>query len=62
MAYFILQLQSIMEESKAKFSSKNLVAGTEAQILEELCVLACSLQLAQFAFLYHPELPTYGWH
>jgi hypothetical protein len=25
-------------------------------------VLACSLQLAQFAFLYHPELPTYGWH
>lgn len=58
MAYFILQLQSIIEESKTKNSSKNLVSGTEAQITEELCVLACSSQLAQFAFVYNPELPT----
>lgn len=33
---------------------KNLEAGTDAETIEGCCLLACSPQCAQLAFLYHP--------
>jgi hypothetical protein len=42
-------------------SEQELKAGTEAEIMEWCCLLACSSWLAQLAFLYHPGPPAQEW-
>lgn len=37
---------------------RNLEARTEAETIEENCLLVCSAQLARFALLYNPGLPV----
>jgi hypothetical protein len=34
---------------------RNLEAGTEAEAMKELCLLACSSKLAQLSFFYNPR-------
>lgn len=44
-----------MEGNDAGIQVKNLELGTEAKSVEKWCFLACSLWLAQLAFLYNTE-------
>lgn len=40
--------------------SRNLESGTDTEAMEECCLLVCSPQLAQPAFLYYPRPPAQG--
>lgn len=39
-----------------------LEGGTEAKVIEEHCLLVCTLGTAQFALFYNPGLRADGWH
>ena len=51
-------LQSIIKDVKVWFQIKSLETGTEAGTVEERCVQAYPLWLAQADFLYNPCLPV----
>jgi hypothetical protein len=51
-------LQSTMEESRGR----NLEAGTEAETIEEHCLLACFSWLAQPALFHNSVPPAQRWH
>lgn len=49
--------QTFTERSLAR----NLDPRTEAENMEEFCLLVCSSQVIQFAFVQNPLPPTQGW-
>lgn len=50
-----------LHNTKAGIQGKNLETGTEAQATEERCLLSCSPQLVQSAFLNNPTPCAQGW-
>ena len=45
-----------------ELQGRNLEAGTEAEAMEEHCLLVCSPWLTPSAFLYNPGLSVQSWH
>ena len=58
--YFSVTLRSYATAEGSQ--GRNLVAGAEAEAMEEYFLLACSSWLAPPAFLEHPRLTAQGWH
>ena len=52
------RLMSTMKGSQGRNSESNLEAGTEAEVVEEHCILDCSSWPTQLAFFYHPKWPA----
>jgi hypothetical protein len=48
---FGYRVRSIIRKNKTKQSKQDLVAGTDAEAMEECCLLAYSLRLAQSGFV-----------
>jgi hypothetical protein len=49
-------------ELRARTPNRNLESATEAEAMEESCLMSCSPGLAQFALLHNPGLPAQGWY
>jgi hypothetical protein len=56
----LYSLQFIIKSNQVELN-RNLKAGTQAEAIEECCLLACSSWLNQLAFLYTSESTAQGW-
>lgn len=55
--------ESITKGSQGKIQGRNKSrAETGTESLEKFCLLTCTPELTQFAFLYSPRPPVLGWH